>query len=135
MAVKLTGRYKGNLRVSVLHGPSGTEVETDAPVDNHGKGERFSPTDLVVASLSACMLTIMGIVAERDQVDLSSVTFSAEKHMAENTPRRISKIVIEFDMPKSLTDSQKKKLENAAKTCPVHYSLSADIEKVIKFNY
>lgn len=134
MAVEINGQYQGALRVSSIHGPSGTQIETDAPVDNQGKGERFSPTDLVVASLASCMLTIMGIVAARDQIDLSSTTYHAEKHMAADSPRRIAKIVIEFSLPKTLTTDQRKKLENAARTCPVHHSLSRDIEQVVSFN-
>lgn len=134
MAVEINGKYEGQLRVSSIHGPSGTQIETDAPVDNQGKGERFSPTDLVVTSLASCMLTIMGIVAERDGIDLSTTTYHAEKHMAADSPRRIARIVIEFKLPKNLSADQRKKLENAARTCPVHHSLSRDIEQVIKFN-
>jgi uncharacterized OsmC-like protein len=135
MAAKISGKYKGHLRVSLIHGPSGTEIETDAPLDNHGKGEKFSPTDLVAASLSACLLTIMGIVAERDNIDLSGMSFNTEKHMSTEAPRRISKIIIEVTMPKALTADQRKKLENAARTCPVQYSLSPELEKIITFNY
>ncbi len=135
MVVEITGKYQGNLRITSVHGPSGTQIETDAPVDNQGKGERFSPTDLVVASLASCMLTIMGIVANRDQIDLSTTSYRAEKHMAANGPRRIAKIFIEFNLSKNLTADQRKKLENAARTCPVHHSLSPDIKQEIKFNY
>lgn len=134
MAVEINGKYEGNLRVSSVHGPSGTRVETDAPVDNQGKGERFSPTDLVVTSLASCMLTIMGIIAARDQIDLSATTYRAEKHMATDSPRRIAKIAIEFKLPGGLSADQRKKLENAARTCPVHHSLSSDIKQVISFN-
>lgn len=135
MAVKISGKYIGNLRVKSIHGPSATQLETDAPLDNHGKGDRFSPTDLVVTSLASCMLTIMAIVAERDNISLSSVTYRAEKHMSEDLPRRIQKIVIDFSMPNFLTSEQKKKLENAAHTCPVHHSLSPEIKMDINFNY
>ncbi len=134
MAVEINGKYLGQLRVSSIHGPSGTQIETDAPVDNQGKGERFSPTDLVVTSLASCMLTIMGIVAERDGIDLSTSTYHAEKHMATDSPRRIAKIVIEFKLPKNLSADQRKKLENAARTCPVHHSLNRDIEQAISFD-
>ena len=134
MAVEIRGQYQGNLRVSSVHGPSGTQIETDAPVDNQGKGERFSPTDLVVVSLASCMLTIMGIVAARDQIDLTNTTYRAEKHMAADSPRRIAKIIIEFHLPNGLTSDQRKKLENAARTCPVHHSLNPDIEQLISFN-
>lgn len=135
MAVKITGKYLSGLRVELKHGPSGTIIQTDAPTDNNGKGEKFSPTDLAASSLGACILTIMGIVAERNQIDLSTVTFTVEKHMSSDSPRRISKIIIDFQMPKNLDEKQRTKLENAAHTCPVHYSLHPEIEKEIYFNY
>ena len=134
MPVEIKGEYKGDLRVKLTHGPSGSVIETDAPTDNQGKGEKFSPTDLLVAALSSCMMTIMGIVAKRDGIKLEGTTFRAEKHMSEN-PRRIGKIILEFNMPEDLTEVQRTKLEKAAHTCPVHHSLLAEIEKVIKFNY
>lgn len=134
MAVEIKGKYLGDLRVELTHGPSGSVLETDAPKDNQGKGSRFSPTDLVCAALASCMITIMGIVARRDGINLEGLTFRAEKHMNQN-PRRIGKIVIEFNMPRGLTSEQKKKLENAAHTCPVHHSLLPEIEKDIKFVY
>lgn len=135
MSVTITGKYKGNLRVELTHGPSGSILETDAPIDNQGQGSRFSPTDLTAAALASCIVTIMGIVARHDRINLEDLTFRAEKHMAQDTPRRISKITVEFNMPKGLTDDQKKKLEKAAHTCPVHHSLHPDIEKDIKFIY
>ena len=134
MPVEIKGQYEGDLRVKLTHGPSGSTIETDAPTDNQGKGEKFSPTDLVVAALSSCMMTIMGIVAKRDGIKLEGTTFRAEKHMSEN-PRKISKLVLEFNMPGGLTGEQKKKLEKFAHTCPVHQSLHPDIEQDIKFIY
>ena len=134
MPVEIKGQYEGDLRVKRTHGPSGSTIETDAPTDNQGKGEKFSPTDLVVAALGSCMMTIMGIVAKRDSIKLEGTTFRAEKHMSEN-PRRIGKIVLEFNMPGGLTEEQKKKLEKFAHTCPVHQSLHSDIEQDIKFIY
>lgn len=134
MPVEIRGKYEGDLRVQLTHGPSKSVIETDAPIDNQGKGAKFSPTDLLVASLGACMMTIMGIVAKRDGIKLEEATFRAEKHMAEN-PRRIGKIVLEINMPSGLTDEQKKKLEKAAHACPVHHSLLPEIEKNIKFIY
>ena len=134
MPVEIKGQYEGDLRVKLTHGPSQSVIETDAPTDNQGKGGRFSPTDLVVAALGSCMMTIMGIVAKRDGIKLEGTHFRAEKHMTEN-PRRIGKIVLEIHMPKELTDEQKKKLERAAHTCPVHQSLHSDIEQNIKFIY
>jgi len=134
MSVEIKGKYEGDLRVSLAHGPSGSILETDAPIDNQGKGSRFSPTDLLAASLASCMVTLMGIVAKRDNISLEGLTFRAEKHM-NTSPRRIGKIVIEFNMPKGLSNEQKKKLEHAAHTCPVHHSLLPEIEKDIKFIY
>ena len=134
MSVEIKGQYKGDLRVELTHGPSQSVIETDAPKDNQGKGENFSPTDLVVAALGSCMMTIMGIVAKRDGIKLEGTHFRAEKHMIEN-PRRIGKIILEIHMPFDLTDEQKKKLERAAHTCPVHQSLNADIQQDIKFIY
>jgi uncharacterized OsmC-like protein len=135
MAVKISGKYLGNLRVQSTHQDSGTVIETDAPIDNHGKGERFSPTDTVVAALASCMITVMAIVADRNQIDLSNVSYYAEKHMNTEGPRRISKIVIKIQMPASLSENDRKKLEKTAMTCPVHHSLSSDIDMDISFNY
>ena len=134
MVVEIKGKYEGDLRVELIHGPSKSIIETDAPVDNQGKGAKFSPTDMVVAALASCMMTIMGIVAKRDGIKLEGVTFKAEKHMSEN-PRRIAKILIEFYMPQGLSTEQKTKLEKFAHTCPVHQSLHPDINQEIKFIY
>ena len=133
-AVEITGRYEGDLRVKLTHGPSQTIIETDAPKDNQGKGARFSPTDMVVGALGSCMMTIMGIVAKRDGIALEGATFKAHKHMYQD-PRRIGKITMEIHMPKGLTEEQKKKLETFAHTCPVHRALHPDIEQDIKFIY
>lgn len=135
MAVKISGKYLGNLRVQSTHQDSGTVIETDAPIDNHGKGERFSPTDTVVAALASCMITVMAIVADRNQIDLSNVSYYAEKHMNTEGPRRISKIFIKIQMPPSLSENDRKKLEKTAMTCPVHHSLSSEIDMDISFNY
>ena len=134
MPVEIKGKYEGDLRVQLFHGPSQSVIETDAPIDNQGKGARFSPTDLVVAALGACMLTIMGIAAKRDGIKLEGVTFRAEKHMVEN-PRRIGKVILEIYMPGGLTDEQKKKLEKFAHSCPVHQSLHPNIDQDIRFIY
>ena len=134
MSVEIKGKYEGDLRVKLTHGPSQSVIETDAPKDNQGKGENFSPTDMVVSALGACMLTIMGIVAKRDGIKLEGVTFRAEKHMTEN-PRRIGKIILEINMPAGLTNEQKQKLEKFAHTCPVHQALHPEIKQEIKFIY
>ncbi len=135
MAVTFATRYLGDLRTEIVHGPSGTVIQTDAPVDNHGKGERFSPTDLVAASLGSCMLTIMGIVAQRDGIPLTGATVAVEKHMTATPPRRIARLVVAFTMPAGLTADQRTKLERAAHTCPVTLSLHPDIAQVVTFTW
>lgn len=134
MAVEITGRYIGNLKVELQHGPSGTVIHTAAPVDNKGDGSSFSPTDLTAAALGACMLTIMGIVAEREGIDLTGVTMHLEKHM-HPAPRRLGSIPVRFEMPAGLTAAQRQKLERGALTCPVHRSLRDDIDKPVDFVY
>ena len=134
MAVEMTGKYLGGLNVEVKHGPSGTVLRTAAPVDNHGDGSSFSPTDLVAAALGACMVTIMGIIANRDGIDLQGLTFHLEKHM-NSDPRRIGRIPIRIEMPAGLSEPQRRKLERGALTCPVHRSLLDEVEKPVEFVY
>lgn len=134
MAVEITGRYVGNLKTELTHGPSGTVIRTAAPVDNQGDGSSFSPTDLAAASLGACMLTLIAIVGERDGLDLTGLSFRLEKHMAAN-PRRIGSVPVTITMPAGLTPEQREKLERAALTCPVHKSLSEDVQKDVRFVY
>jgi len=131
--VEITARYEGSLRCSLTHGPSGTVIETDAPVDNHGKGERFSPTDLVAAALPACMMTIIGIVAERHGLDVRGMTASVRKEMSAAPPRRIARLPVRIEIPLPPDHPQRAMLENAAHTCPVHKSLGADVESPIEF--
>ncbi len=133
--VEITLRYAGELRCEAVHGPSGARLETDAPTDNHGRGEAFSPTDLCATSLGTCMMTIMGIVAQRDGLDLGGTTFVVRKHMTPDLPRRIAKIEITFDLPDGPNPDQRAELESAAKTCPVALSLHPEIEKVVIFNW
>lgn len=130
MTAKVT--YLGSLRTEAEHLQSGTKIITDAPVDNHGKGESFSPTDTVATALATCMLTIMGIKAEAMGISLEGTTAEVTKTMAAQ-PRRISKIEVTLSLPKKYEDKEMKILENAAKTCPVFYSLHPDIEKDIRF--
>jgi putative redox protein len=134
MAVEITGKYTGTLKTELRHGPSGTVLATAAPVDNRGDGSSYSPTDLVAAALASCIVTTMAIVAEREGIDFSQTSFRVEKHMADN-PRRIGSLPVEIHMPPGLTDAQRKKLENAAHTCPVHRSLADGVEKEIRFVY
>ena len=127
-------RYLGELRTSSMHMQSGTEIITDAPLDNHGKGEAFSPTDMVANSLATCMITVMGIKARDMDVELKGTTAEVTKVMAAD-PRRISEIQIHFEMSHSADDKTKAILERTAMTCPVFYSLHPDIKKEITFNW
>jgi putative redox protein len=131
----MTGEYMGELRTRDKHLKSGNTVITDAPTDNNGKGEAFSPTDLVCAALSSCMMTIMGQVADREQIDLKGMTTEITKVMGAN-PRKISEIHVSFTHPNlKADDKQKQKLKNAALTCPVALSLSDSIKQEVTFNW
>lgn len=128
--------YKGALRTEAMHLQSNTIIETDAPTDNQGKGERFSPTDLLATSLGNCMLTIMGIKARDMNVDLTDTKIDITKIM-KSEPRRVGGIKVAFHFPETLQldDKQKTILENAARTCPVAKSIHPDIEQDISFNW
>ena len=128
--------YKGNLRTEATHLQSQTLIETDAPVDNHGKGERFSPTDIVATALGSCMLTIMGIKARDMQVNLEGTTIEIKKIMADN-PRRIGGIEVLFTFPNSIQADEKQRavLERAALTCPVAKSIHPDIQVNVQFGW
>ena len=132
MTSKVT--YEGGLRTKARHIQSGNSIVTDAPVDNQGKGEAFSPTDLVATALASCMLTIMGIVAERNNIELKGTTAEVEKIMG-TMPRKISEIKIKILFNKSFDKKTKRKLESAALTCPVSNSLNKNLEESIKFIY
>ncbi|WP_126971237.1 OsmC family protein [Gynurincola endophyticus] len=128
--------YDGNLRTVCTHLNSGNVIETDAPLDNQGNGERFSPTDLVATALGSCMLTIMGIKAREMNIDLKGVKIEVEKIMKAD-PRRIGGINLTFSFPATLELDEKSRtiLERAARTCPVAYSIHPDIETNIVFNW
>lgn len=131
----LTSRYAGNLRTEATHLVSGNTIITDAPVDNNGRGEAFSPTDLVCAALGSCMMTIMGIVADRNQIDLAGMQMEITKVMAAS-PRRIAEVILVFRMPaKNYSEKEKALLQNAARTCPVALSLHPDVKQTVQFNY
>jgi len=132
MTSKVT--YEGGLRTKALHIQSGNSIMTDAPVDNQGKGEAFSPTDLVATALASCMLTIMGIVAERNSLELKGTTAEVEKIMG-TMPRKISEIKIKILFNKNFDKKTKRKLESAALTCPVSNSLNKNLEESVKFIY
>ena len=126
--------YKGELRTEAVHLKSGKTIITDAPIDNQGKGEAFSPTDLVATALGSCMITIMGIVAEREGITLDGTIAEVEKVMA-TSPRRIGEVKIKIKFIQKLNRDQRDKLERAAKTCPVSGSLSKDLKETVEFIY
>lgn len=132
--VSMKSIYKGEKHCEITHGPSGCVIETDAPKDNAGRGEAFSPTDLVGAALATCILTTMAISAERDSIDIAGATADVSKEMQSN-PRRIQKLPVVIHLPQKLNPQERKKLEAMARGCPVHHSLHPDIESTITFYY
>ncbi len=125
--------YHGGLHTEATHVKSGNSIETDAPVDNHGRGEAFSPTDLVGAALGTCMLTVMGIYARNNQLNMDGAEAKITKHMVAD-PRRISRLEVEITMPpNSFPDKEKKILQRIAETCPVALSIHPDIRQEIVF--
>jgi putative redox protein len=124
---QINSSYSGDLRCASLHGPSGSALETDAPTDNQGKGERFSPTDLVAIALSTCILTIMGIVAERHDWDLKGCTARVEKVMTSEAPRKIAQLEVWIELPAHLDEKARKILRKAAENCPVKLSLEGAV--------
>lgn len=134
MAVEITGEYTGELKMKLRHGPSGGEVPTAAPTDNLGDGSSFSPTDLLAASLGACMVTTMAIVAAREGIPFEGAGFSLEKHMRSD-PRRVDFVPVTVRMPGGLTVEQRTRLEHVARTCPVDRSLHPDIRREVRFVY
>lgn len=133
--VKSTITYEGELRCTAEHGPSGTAIHTDAPKDNHGKGESFSPTDLVATALGSCILSVMGILARRLDVDLTGATASVEKEMVKDPARRIGRLTVKIHVPGPVSEEHQKMFERAALTCPVHKSLHPDVQMPITFDW
>lgn len=133
VAIKV--EYQGDLHCQAVHGPSKTVLNTDAPKDNQGRGESFSPTDLVATALGTCMLTVMGIMARTLNIDIKGTTATVEKEMAQAPVRMIHKLTVKIHVPHQLTEEQKLKLERAAHTCPVHKSLHPDVQMPIEFSW
>jgi putative redox protein len=131
--VKIAIEYTGDLHCLATHDPSGRQLETDAPVDNKGRGESFSPTDLMATALGTCMATTMGIYASGRGIDLRGTRIEVTKEMTATPPRRIAKLSTEIWMPETMERSEA--LENAALTCPVARSLHLDIEKPVVFHW
>jgi len=126
--------YLGDLRTEAIHLASGNKLITDAPVDNHGKGEYFSPTDLVATSLASCMLTIIGVTAEEHKFDINGAYAEVTKVMG-TEPRRISEIIINFNFPESVSEKHKKFIQAAINNCPVGKSLAGGLKQTINLNY
>lgn len=126
-------QYQGDLHCEAVHQPSGARVSTDAPKDNMGKGESFSPTDLVATALGTCMMTLMGIAARSMNVNLTGTHITVQKEMVTTPMRRIGKLGVKITVPAKVTAEQKEKLERAALTCPVHKSLHPDVQLPVEF--
>ena len=133
--VKITGEYQGDLHCQAVHGPSGSVLNTDAPKDNQGKGEAFSPTDLVATALATCAATTMAIVARRHGVDLKGLRYEIVKEMSADAPRRITRLRLDIWMPEAAKALPKGLMENTAHACPVHKSLDAGVDKVVEFHW
>jgi putative redox protein len=133
--VNIQIEYQGELHCKATHGPSGTELTTDAPKDNQGRGESFSPTDLVATALGSCMLTIMGIAARTQNIDIGGATAAVAKEMTATMPRRIQRLTVQIHVPHALSPADQEKLERAARACPVHRSLHPEVQIPIEFTW
>lgn len=134
MSTLVTGRYVGSLRVELVHDSSGARMQTDAPTDNQGEGQSFSPTDLVGTALTSCMVTTMAIAARNHGITFERAECSVEKQM-ESSPRRIGRLEVVVRLPSALTPEERATLERAARGCPVRRSLSNDMQVIERFEY
>ncbi|MBL4709989.1 MAG: OsmC family protein [Flavobacteriales bacterium] len=134
MSVKIKGKYVGGLRCQLNHEPSSNTINTDAPLDNQGQGETFSPTDLVAAALGSCMLTIIAIKAKARKIEINQPKLSIEKHM-NSAPRKIERVKITIEFDTVLSEENRKYLEAEAKKCPVALSLNAELTQEVIFKY
>lgn len=133
--VEIEIQYGGELHTRCVHGPSGSQIETDAPVDNEGRGESFSPTDLLATAVGTCMMTVMGTVARRHEWPLEGARVRVEKHMQVQPERRVGRLVLSFEMPAALPVGSRVVLERAAHTCPVARSLHPDVQLDARFEW
>ncbi len=133
--VEIDAIYEGRLRCRVTHGPSGMALTTDAPTDHHGQGAAFSPIDLVAAAMSSCLLTVMGIVAQRHGLDLVGTRVHVTKEMGNTPTRRIGTLAVTVTFSVCFDESQRMLLERTARSCPVHHSLHPDLHAPITFVY
>ncbi len=135
MSVRIECEYEGNLHCAAVHAPSGSHLSTDAPGDNQGLAQSFSPTDLVATAIGSCMLTIMGIYARPRNINLAGARAIIEKEMTKTPPRRIARLAVRLVLPGTLTEKARGALEQAARTCPVAASLHPDVEVALSFDY
>ncbi len=133
--VTIHNTYEGDLHCLAAHEPSSTTLATDAPKDNQGRGETFSPTDLVATALGTCILTTMGIVARNHAIDITGATAIVEKEMTAQPTRRIGSLATRIHIPHNLPEAHRQRLEHAAHTCPVHKSLHPDVHAPITFTW
>jgi putative redox protein len=133
--VEIKLSYEGDLHCSAVHTPSGNVLVTDAPVDNNGRGQAFSPTDLVATALASCMATVIGIVARRKEIDLAGMKVNVRKFMSEDQPRRISRLELDLEIPLPANHPERRLLESAARGCPVHHSIHPDIDVVMNWKW
>ncbi len=131
--VEIKLSYEGDLHCSAVHGPSGNTLVTDAPLDNAGRGQSFSPSDLVATALGACMATVIGIVAKRKDLTVEGMKVSVRKFMSDDAPRRIKRLELDMEMPLPASHPERKLLESTARGCPVHQSIHPDIEVEVKW--
>ena len=134
MSVGITGRYIGSKKIELRHEPSGSILVTEAPVDNGGEGQSFSPTDLVAAAFGSCVLTTIAIVADRSGINVDGMHMQVDKHMQQE-PRRIGDMPLMIHLPAQLLEDQRAKLERAGRACPVHRSLHPEVRAEITFFY
>ena len=131
--VEITVSYQGSLRCTATHGPSAVTLNTDAPKDNMGKGEAFSPTDLVATALATCMVTTMGISAQRHNIDISGTTAKVTKEMVSAPMRRVGRVTVQITVPTDLSPDDQQRMRNAALSCPVNKSLHPDVQVPVTF--
>ena len=131
--VEIKLSYEGDLHCSAIHGPSGNTLVTDAPLDNNGLGQAFSPTDLLATALGSCMATVIGILARRREIAVAGMTVTVRKFMSEDLPRWVKRLELDLRIPLSAEHPDRKLLESAARGCPVHHSIHPDIEVVMNW--
>jgi len=133
--VEISLVYEGGLHCTARHGPSGSRLDTDAPVDNRGRGETFSPTDLVATALASCMATLVGMLADDRGWNLSGMRLRVEKHMSTDAPRRIVRLPVRLEMPVDLPLADRERVRRAAEGCPVRQSLHPDIDQTLTLSW